>query len=99
MLSALPGATLTEMTMNRREGTCCGAGGGRMWVEEKADQRVNVMRTEQALEKKPDVIATSCPFCRIMMGSGVNEKGLGEQVEVMDVMELVASNLETRPQA
>ncbi len=99
VLSSLPGATLTEMTMNRREGTCCGAGGGRMWVEEKADQRVNVMRTEQALEKKPDVIATSCPFCRIMMGSGVNEKGLGEQVEVMDVMELVASNLETRPSA
>lgn len=97
VLNAIPGAKLTEMTMNRREGTCCGAGGGRMWVEEKADQRVNVMRTEQALEKKPDVIATSCPFCRIMMGSGVNEKGLGEKVEVMDVMELVANNLETKP--
>ncbi len=97
VLSAIPGAKLTEMTMNRREGTCCGAGGGRMWVEEKADQRVNVMRTEQALEKKPDVIATSCPFCRIMMGSGVNEKGLGEQVEVMDVMELVANNIDAKP--
>ena len=89
VLSAIPNTKLTEMTINRREGTCCGAGGCRMWVEEKADQRVNVMRTEQALEKKPAVIATSCPFCRIMLGSGVNEKGMGEQVQVIDVMELV----------
>ncbi len=99
VLSAIPNTKLTEMTMNRREGTCCGAGGGRMWVEEKADQRVNVMRTEQALEKKPDVIATSCPFCRIMLGSGVNEKGLGEEVQVIDVMELVADNMDVKSPA
>ncbi len=99
VLSAIPNTKLTEMTMNRREGTCCGAGGARMWVEEKADQRVNVMRTEQALEKKPDVIATSCPFCRIMLGSGVNEKGLGDSVEVMDVMELVANNMDSKASA
>ena len=69
VLGAIPNAKLTEMTMNRREGTCCGAGGGRMWLEEQKDQRVNVMRTEQALEKQPDFIATSCPFFRVMLGS------------------------------
>ncbi len=46
-----------------------------------------------ALEKKPDVIATSCPFCKIMISSGINEKGLSDQVGVMDVMELVAQNM------
>lgn len=94
ILDAVPGMTRTEMDTNRNKGTCCGAGGGRMWLEERKDQRVNVMRTEQALSKNPDVIAVSCPFCRVMLSSGVNEKGLGEKVEVMDVMEIVATNLD-----
>jgi Fe-S oxidoreductase len=94
LLGAVAGVSLDEMFYCKKQGTCCGAGGGRMWMEEKADQRVNVMRTEQALEKKPDVIATSCPFCRIMIGSGVNEKGMGEQVAVMDVMEIMAQNMQ-----
>jgi Fe-S oxidoreductase len=97
LINAVPGAKLTEMDLNRSQGTCCGAGGGRMWMEERADQRVNVMRTDQALEKSPEVIATSCPYCRIMMGSGINEKGMAEKVQVMDVMEIVAQNLESRP--
>ena len=62
-------------------------------MEEPKDQRVNVLRTEQALDKNPDVIATSCPFCKIMIGSGINEKGLGEKVAVLDVMEMVAQNM------
>jgi Fe-S oxidoreductase len=64
-----------------------------MWLEEKADQRVNHMRVDQALEKKPDVIAVSCPYCRIMIGNGVGDKGLSEKVQVKDVMEIVAENL------
>jgi Fe-S oxidoreductase len=96
LIDAVPGTTRTEMDTNRRNGTCCGAGGGRMWLEERKDQRVNVMRTEQALSKNPDVIAVSCPFCRVMLSSGVNEKGLGEKVEVMDVMEIVANNLDAK---
>ncbi len=93
LINAVPGAKLTEMDLNKAQGTCCGAGGGRMWMEEPADQRVNVMRTDQALAKNPQVIATSCPYCRIMMGSGINEKGKAEEVQVMDVMEIVANNL------
>jgi Fe-S oxidoreductase len=96
VLSHVPGAKLEEMDANRRQGTCCGAGGGRMWMEEKADQRVNHLRVSQALEKKPDVIATSCPYCRIMIGNGVTDKGAEEKVQVMDVMQIVASNMETK---
>ncbi|MBI1862450.1 MAG: (Fe-S)-binding protein [Deltaproteobacteria bacterium] len=92
LLENIEGLNLKEMYFCKREGTCCGAGGGRMWMEERKDQRVNVMRTEQALEKKPDVVATSCPYCRIMIGSGINEKGLADQVRVADVMELVAEH-------
>ena len=54
------------------------------------------VRTDQALAKNPDVIATSCPFCKIMISSGINEKGLGDKVAVMDVMEMVAQNMETK---
>lgn len=97
LIKAIMGTTLEEMVNCKKGGTCCGAGGGRMWVEEKADQRVNVMRTEEALEKNPDVICTSCPFCRIMIGSGVNEKGLQDKVGVMDVMEVVAKSLNKNP--
>lgn len=96
ILGAVPGLKLEEMTANKRSSNCCGAGGGRMWMEEQKDQRVNIQRTEQALEKNPEVIATSCPYCRIMIGSGINEKGLAEKVDVMDVMEIVARNLEPK---
>lgn len=95
LIKAVPGATVTEMDRSKLKSMCCGAGGGRMWMEEPADQRVNVLRTEQALEKKPDIVATSCPFCRIMISSGVNEKGVGDNVAVTDVMEIVANNMQT----
>ncbi len=96
LLSHIPGVKLEEMDNNRQQGTCCGAGGGRMWVEEKADQRVNHLRAGQALEKKPDVIATSCPYCRIMIGNGVTDKGADDKVQVMDIMQIVASQMETK---
>ena len=98
LLEHVPGAKLTEMDKSRGKGTCCGAGGGRMWMEEPADQRVNHMRVDQAMEKKPDVIATSCPYCRIMIGNGVTDKGIEEKVQVMDVMQIVASSMETKSQ-
>jgi Fe-S oxidoreductase len=96
LLSQVPGLKAEEMTANREQGTCCGAGGGRMWMEEKADQRVNHLRVNQALEKKPDLIATSCPYCRIMIGNGVTDKGADESVQVMDVMQIVANQMETK---
>ncbi len=92
LIKKIAGCKLLEMDRCKHNGMCCGAGGGRMWMEERKDQRVNILRTEQALEKNPDVIATSCPFCKIMIGSAINEKALGDKVAVMDVMEIVAQN-------
>mgnify|MGYP003348530707 FL=1 len=95
LIQKVTGQTAVEMPLNKKEAMCCGAGGGMMWMEEKKEQRVNMVRTDQALEQKPDVIGVSCPFCRVMMSSGVNEKGMGEKVQVMDIMEMVAQNMET----
>lgn len=97
LLSHVPGAKLEEMDLNKNKGTCCGAGGGRMWMEEPAAQRVNAMRVGQALDKKPDVIATSCPYCRIMIGNGVTDKGVEDKVEVMDVMQILAEGMQKTP--
>ncbi len=99
LMKKVPGTRFEEIMQSRENGTCCGAGGGRMWMEEPKDQRVNIMRAEQALEKKPDVIATSCPYCKIMLGSAINEKGVNDKVEVMDVMEIVAKGMDATPSA
>ncbi len=79
-----------EMKRSRDRGLCCGAGGGRMWMEEKlGHKKVNIERTEEALSLEPDVISTACPFCMTMMTDGVKEKGKAEQVKVKDFAELV----------
>lgn len=72
---------------------CCGAGGGRMWMEEREGKRVNIERTEEALELKPDVIGTGCPFCMTMLTDGI-EKGAAEQVAVKDIAELLLEAVE-----
>lgn len=94
ILKKVPGVKFEEITLSREKGTCCGAGGGRMWLEEAKDQRVNIMRADQALEKKPDIIATSCPYCKIMLDNAINDKGVNDKVQVLDVMEIVASQLQ-----
>ncbi|MGH7838861.1 MAG: heterodisulfide reductase-related iron-sulfur binding cluster, partial [Candidatus Binataceae bacterium] len=83
------GAKVHEMQRHRRFGMCCGAGGGRMWIEEDPDKRVNLLRTEQALETDPEVIAVSCPYCMTMLGDGIKAKELQEKVQALDVMEIV----------
>jgi len=83
------GAGPVEMEKCRNFGTCCGAGGGRMWIEEDPDKRVNILRTEQALETNPEVIAVSCPFCMTMLSDGIKAKDLEERVQTLDVMEIL----------
>ena len=78
-----------EMPRSRDKGLCCGAGGGRMWMEEKIGKKVNIERTEEALSVNPDTISTACPFCMTMLVDGVKEKGRQEQVRVKDFAELV----------
>ena len=83
------GAEVHEMQRHRKFGMCCGAGGGRMWIEEDPDKRVNLLRTEQALQTNPEVIAVSCPYCMTMLGDGIKAKELEEKVKTLDVMEIV----------
>ncbi len=74
ILKAIPGITLVEMDRNRENGMCCGAGGGLMWMEEDVGQRVNVARTEQALEVNPSIISSGCPYCLTMLSDGTKAK-------------------------
>ncbi|WP_242371391.1 heterodisulfide reductase-related iron-sulfur binding cluster [Anaeromyxobacter sp. SG26] len=95
-LGAVAGVKLVEMERNRRQGFCCGAGGGRFWLEEKLGTRVNQNRVEEAartLGETGGVIATGCPFCLTMMNDGVNETGREEKLKVLDVAEIVALGL------
>lgn len=83
---------LVEMRKCRSKGTCCGAGGAQMFKEaEKGNKEVNVLRTEEAMEVKPNIIATGCPFCNTMMTDGVKNKNQEANIQVMDVAELIAS--------
>jgi Fe-S oxidoreductase len=86
---ARTGAEVLEMRRHKQFGMCCGAGGGRMWMEEDPDKRVNLLRTDQALETNPDVIAVSCPFCMTMLSDGIKAKDLDHKVQTLDVMEIV----------
>ncbi len=98
VLDALPGVERVEIAPHHRERAfCCGAGGGRMWMEERVGQRVNHRRVEQilALDAKAEKVASGCPFCLIMLEEGVGAKGAQEQVKTVDVLELVAARLES----
>ncbi len=87
------GANLVEMARSRDRGFCCGAGGARMFMEEKIGKRVNIERTEEALSLKPQAIATSCPFCMTMMSDGIKAKDAEDTVHVRDVAEILADSL------
>jgi len=86
---------LQEMRRCRSNGLCCGAGGAQMFKEaEKGNKEVNIERTEEALELKPDIIATGCPFCNTMMTDGVKNANKEEETKVYDVAELIATAAE-----
>ena len=85
-------AELIEMRRCKTRGLCCGAGGAQMFKEpEKGNKDINIERTEEALETKPDIIATGCPFCNTMMTDGVKNKEKEGEVEVLDLAEMIAT--------
>ncbi|MGZ8815991.1 MAG: (Fe-S)-binding protein [Mycobacterium sp.] len=91
------GAKLTEMPRHADRGLCCGAGGARMWMEEHIGKRVNVERTEEAMDTA-STIATGCPFCRVMITDGVDDVAATRDVpkaEVLDVAQLLLNSLDT----
>ncbi len=84
---------ITEMKRSKSKGFCCGAGGGRMFMEETEGKRVNIERTEEALSTGADVIASACPFCMTMLTDGVKAKEKTEEVKVKDIAEIIWENI------
>ncbi len=80
-----------EFPLRREKAMCCGAGGGRMWMEEHIGRRINQTRVEQGLPLAPKVIATACPYCATMVGDGLKAVNQEEQVQSRDIAELVAA--------
>ncbi len=87
-------AELVEMKRCRSNGLCCGAGGAQMFKEEeKGNTRINLERTNDALETGATVIAAACPFCNTMMTDGVKNSNKEEEIQVLDIAELIAASL------
>jgi Fe-S oxidoreductase len=96
VLDAVPGLERVEMHRHGKRGFCCGAGGARMWMEERVGKRVNVERTEEALGTGAEIIATSCPYCLIMLDDAVNGKraeGGAQGVKVIDIAQVIADSI------
>ncbi len=94
VLGAIPGVQLIEMDAHGRQTFCCGAGGGRMWMEETRGTRVNAARTLQVLGTGASMVATSCPFCMVMLRDGLTDAGRSEgedAVTAQDISELLAA--------
>jgi Fe-S oxidoreductase len=86
------GVQVSEMKRNKSSALCCGAGGAQMFKDaEKGDKEINILRTEDALETKPQIIATACPYCNTMMTDGVKTKEKEDTIEVLDIAELIAN--------
>ena len=87
------GVTITEMPRNQERSFCCGAGGGRMWQEEKLGSRINMNRVDEAIGTGAQEIAVGCPFCRVMISDGVT--GRAADVEVLDVAQALLRTVKT----
>jgi Fe-S oxidoreductase/nitrate reductase gamma subunit len=94
VVSSLGGIDVVEMPRNGTRGLCCGAGGARMWMEERTGKKVNVERTEEALATGASRVAVACPFCYVMMDDGVKEKGRDDDVAVQDIAEVLVEAIE-----
>lgn len=85
-------AELVEMKRSKKNGLCCGAGGAQMFKEpEKGDREVNMERTDDVIEVKPDIVAAGCPFCNTMLTDGVKFNHKQDEIKVLDVAELIAN--------
>jgi len=81
---------IKEMEHHKENSVCCGAGGAQMFKEaEPQDEEIFVMRTREALETKPKVIATACAFCNTMITDGVKHYNQEQEVKVLDIAELL----------
>ena len=97
ILDAVPGVQAEEMHRCKNRGFCCGAGGARMWMEERIGKRINTERIDEALALDPDTISTACPYCLVMLGDAIAAKKSSgdakETLEVIDVAQLLARSV------
>ncbi len=99
IMSAVPGLRQQEMHRHKERGFCCGAGGARMWMEERIGKRINNERVDEALSLDPDIVSTACPFCLVMLTDSVNGKKndgkAKENLQVVDVAQLLLDSVKT----
>jgi Fe-S oxidoreductase len=93
IIKNVPGLEIIEMNRSKDRGFCCGAGGGRMFLEETEGKRVNIERTEEAINTGTEVIASACPFCMTMLSDGIKAIEKTEEVKIKDISEIVWDNI------
>jgi len=94
IVEAIPGADLVEIERHRKRGFCCGAGGGRMWMEEKIGKRINHERVDQTLRTQAPRVATACPFCLTMFRDGITARGAQDRLTVQDLAQYLAQSVD-----
>ncbi|WP_432004671.1 (Fe-S)-binding protein [Streptomyces parvus] len=99
IIAKVPGLRNEEMHRHKERGFCCGAGGARMWMEERIGKRINTERVDEALALNPDIVSTACPFCLVMLTDSVNGKKndgqAKESIQVVDVSQLLLESVKT----
>ena len=93
VITAVSGQRPAEMERHQSNSFCCGAGGGRMWLEENRGERINIARVKEALEENPDTLCSCCPYCLIMFEDGLKDEGAMDRVKALDLAEVVARAL------
>jgi len=94
VIESIPGSRYEELHRHGHSTFCCGAGGGRMWMEERMGKRMNIERTDEALASASQTLAVGCPFCNIMLSDGITDRHAGEQMVVRDVAQLLLGSIE-----
>ncbi|MEV6742069.1 (Fe-S)-binding protein [Streptomyces sp. NPDC051104] len=99
IIGKVPGLRNEEMHRHKERGFCCGAGGARMWMEERIGKRINNERVDEALSLNPDIVSTACPFCLVMLTDSINGKKndgkAKESIQVVDVAQLLLDSVKT----
>jgi len=89
VLKAIPGAEFVEMERNRKDSYCCGGGGGKIWMEVKAGERLSDFRVQEALETGAEVLVVACPYCLTNFEDSRKVLNAEDKIQVMDLVELV----------